>query len=321
MTTLQHADVSDRTRGLGGSDAAAILGLNPWKTPLDVYHETLGLVEPDNLDDKPVVEWGNRHEEQVAAKYAEVTGRKVYRSNRTLQHAEHPFLVAHIDRRVKTVDGVRRVLECKTAYPRTPESWDQWGEAGTDEVPIQYLCQCMHYLAVTGADQCDLAVLINGWDFRIYHIARDEELVRTIVAKEVAFWRDHIEAKNPPPPSTPEDVAALYPENNGHLAQIDLAENAELVEMATAYRNLRATIKDAEEEAKRLKAKLTEAVGDFDGLTLDGKKPLVTWKAQTRTGWDTKRLAAEHPELAAEYMKETRFRVLRLTKALDGLAG
>lgn len=191
MTTSERLEwLKNRQTGIGGSDVAAILGLSKWKTPLDVYNAKIAEnpVEESNAS----IEWGNRLEPVIRQKYADVTGIPVTIPNTTFRHPEHPFMIANVDGLLP--DG--SVLEIKTA-----RSGADWGEEGTDEIPEYYLTQVQHYMAVTGAKMCDVAVLIGASDFRIYHVDFDPEIAAMLIEEEKAFWQRVID-RNPPAPRT-----------------------------------------------------------------------------------------------------------------------
>ena len=216
-----------RRTGIGGSDAGTILGVNPYKQPLELYHEKRGEIEPDDIDDKEAVIVGKDLEDYVAQRYSQRTGLKVERCTTMLRHPEHDFILGNVDRLVWQ-DGKRpqhkgeirtkHGLECKTALSRFVDK-ALWGPDGTDEVPMTYLAQCQHYMAVTAADQWDLAVLMAGPEFRIYHIMRDDELIASMIEQYKAFW--HCVVTGTPPEidyahaTTPELLTKLYPGTDG----------------------------------------------------------------------------------------------------------
>jgi len=289
-----------RTKGVGGSDAAAVVGLNPYRTPLDVYFEKRGETEPEDLSDNEAVHFGNVLEDVIAQEYSRRTGRKVRRNNRLLRHPEHSFMQASLDREVV---GESRLLECKTAGAFMA---DQWGEAGTDEVPMQYLIQCMHYLAVTGKDLCDLAVLIGGRDFRIYPIQRDEELVANLIAGEAEFWR-RVQDGDPPPPQVVGDVHKLHPRDDGSVIRAE----TEAVLLVEAMNETKGQIKQLEAVKREHEKQLKAYLGDHAILEAPDGRKLATWKNQTSSRFDAKAFKADHPDIDAQYRRESEARVLR----------
>ncbi len=216
-----------RNTGLGGSDAGTVLGVNPYKTPLQLYLEKRGELEAEDISSKEAVHFGNILEDVVAAEYARRTGQRVERCTTMLRHPQHNWMLGNLDRLVWEGDKrpqykgqirTRKLLECKTALGRFVDK-TMWGPDGTDEVPISYLAQCQHYMAVTDAEQCDLAVMMAGPEFRIYHIHRDDELIGQMIEREGEFW-ERIQTGNAPEPdfdhaTTGDLMAKLYPGTDG----------------------------------------------------------------------------------------------------------
>ncbi|MED4581842.1 YqaJ viral recombinase family protein [Brevibacillus choshinensis] len=176
-----------RRLGIGGSDAAAICGLSRYRSPMAVYLDKLGELPP--LEDNPKMKAGRILEPVIADWFAEDTGYKVWRRNSIFQHPDHPFMLANIDR---WLPGQNAGLECKNTAEYCKDDW-----SGT-QAPTEYILQCNHYMAVTGADRWFIAVLIGGWDFQWRVIERDEALIKNLITIEKGFWEEHVMAKVPP---------------------------------------------------------------------------------------------------------------------------
>jgi putative phage-type endonuclease len=202
--TITETQLRERLTGLGGSDCAVALGLSPWKTRFQLYLEKRGEAPPVAINE--AMRWGTILEPIVLAEYERRTGRSILAPTTILRHPTHAFMVANFDGFVEE-DG--RIVEAKTA--RVAEGW---GEPGTDEIPPHYLLQTMHYLAVAERELADVVVLIGGQDFRIYEVARDEELIAMIVDGEARFW-EHVERAEPPEPMTLEEASQRYPISRG----------------------------------------------------------------------------------------------------------
>lgn len=201
-----------RQEGIGGSDAATACGLNPWHQPYELYLEKTQPV----TDEAPseAAYFGSLLEDLIAQEYAKRTNQKVRRVNQLLRSMQWPWMLANPDR---VLVQQKKGLECKATGHLFNK--DAWGEPGTDEVPEYYLIQCQHYMAVTGFDLFDLAVLIAGNRFEIYTIKRDDELILDLVQTEENFW-EYIKTKTPPPmnfenPNTEALLKKLYPGTNG----------------------------------------------------------------------------------------------------------
>lgn len=306
---LTATQLDERRHGIGGSDAGAVLGLNPYRTPLDVYLEKRGETEPPDLSDNAAVHWGERLEDLVADEYQRRTGARVQRRNPTLHHPEHDFMLAHVDRMVV---GESKILECKTAGAFMAPKWGEDGmtiaDAATEAVPASYVAQIHHYMVVLGVDLADLAVLIGGRDFRIYHFERDQDFTDILVRAEAEFWRGHVEAGMPPAPATIDDIRALYPTDDGSTLTADSA----LLDTVSQLRACKESIKVVGARKEELELELKAAMGNASVLLDAEGGTLCTWKAQTANRLDTKALRAAHPDLAGEFTKASESRVLRL---------
>lgn len=175
-----------RKQGIGGSDAAIILQVCPYKDIYQLWEEKTGRRESEDISSKPAVHWGNVLEDVILKEYARLTGHEVSACDKTHSHPDYPWMLGHIDGKI---EGQSKILECKTAGYNAKKDW---GQPGTDQVPLHYLVQTQHYLAVTGCEAADVAVLIAGSDFRIYTIKRDEGIVKHLIEQERKFWEEHV---------------------------------------------------------------------------------------------------------------------------------
>jgi putative phage-type endonuclease len=287
----------DRTKYIGGSDIGAILGLSRFRSPLEVWMEKTGK-ETKKLDSLPL-RFGSFAEEFVASEYARATGFKLIHDEAIYIHPEHAFMSAHMDRFV--LDGSAssptptRILECKTAHPF---SSGDWGEAGSDEVPLSYLCQCLWYMAITNINQVDLAVLFGNSDFRIYQIARDAELETVILQKARHFWNEHVLQDIAPPAQSEADCQTLFSKSDPKKS---LEAQSETLELAKRVALLNSEISTREEVISSIKQAIMSEMGEAETLTYQGKV-LATWKAPKPSfRLDSKRLELEHPEISENY--------------------
>ena len=290
--------LEERRKGLGGSDAAAILGMNPYKSPLAVYCEKLGLAP--EIEDNEAMRQGRDLEEYVARRFCEATGKKVRRCNRILRHPEHPWMLANIDRDVVGEDAG---LECKTTsqYNKTP--FDQ------GEVPAVYYWQCVHYMAVTGAAKWYLAVLVHGKAFYKFEILRNEEHINYLTDAEWRFWQNSVLAELPPLPCGSEqdgDLVAMLPGENGPEDVVDLQDLEGDIDLLQVLK------RDADALETRI-----GAIKQRIAVTLSGadagrtNRWYVTNREQSAGRLDTKRIKADLPEIAAKYTNVTTSRVMR----------
>ena len=177
-----------RDLGIGGSDAAVIMGLNSYKSPYQLWMEKTGQAEAPDLSHVQAVYWGSKNEANVADWFQETTGKKA-RKLGTLRSRAHPFMLANVDRAVM---GEEAGLEIKTAGVSQAKKWKG------DEIPDAYYCQCLHYLAVTGADRWYIAVLIGGNDAIYKVVERNDDDIKALIEAEADFWH-LVETKTPPP--------------------------------------------------------------------------------------------------------------------------
>ena len=327
-TTQFHAE---RLTGLGGSDLGAILGLNPYRTPYQIWLEKSGRSEPftGNLQTR----FGSYAEEFVAREYCDRTGRQVQRYNSLLRHPNAPLL-GHIDRLV-VPEGAKRAshqreirtdlgLEAKTAHALAASRTGDWGEPGTDAVPASYLIQCQAYMLLTGCAHWDLAVLFGNSDFAIYHLHQDPELGEYIVDEASSWWRDYVIADTPPPPSSELEARQRWPGHTpGKVVDLDEAQ----AELLRDYAALKRQAKSQEAWEKILRDQLFPVLADADEIRINGQA-VATYranKASDKTDW--KALADEllrgfDPEDRARYLADYTTtvpgsRVLRLGKVLE----
>lgn len=186
-----------RDLGIGGSDAAVIMGMNPYKSPYQLWLEKTGQAEAPDLSGNQYVYWGTKNEANIADWFQEETGKKVKRLG-TLRSKEYPFMLANVDR---TVVGENAGLEIKTAGVRQYRKWKD------DEIPDAYYCQCLHYMAVTGADYWYIAVLLGGNEAKWKRIERNEEDIQHLIIAETDFWK-LVETRTPPPVDGSDSCAA-----------------------------------------------------------------------------------------------------------------
>jgi len=228
--------LEERKKGIGGSDAPVVLGLNPWKSRMDLWLEKTGQYE-EQVDNEAMY-WGRTLEDVVAREFCQRTGKKVRRRNDILYHPELPFVLASVDR---LVVGEKAGLECKTVNAF-------YQDDGT--CPPMYYAQVQHYMFVTGYPLWYVAVLAGGQRFYIYEVPRSEEYIEQLLTEEAVFWQLVMTGQPPELDGTEAStkvVSRMYPEAAG--------EEKELPE---AYELIR-QYEEAAEEEKQAKLKKDEA--------------------------------------------------------------
>ena len=295
-----HGDITQMNReeflkrrklGIGGSDAGAILGVNPYATRMDIYMDKIS-ADIDTDHPSEFAYWGTKLEDIVAEEYTLRTGIKVRTRNQQFSYGE--VMLANLD---FVAVGKSHILECKTAGQF---SLHLWGEDGTDQVPDSYYIQAQHYMIVTGIHKLDMAVLIGGNEFRIYHLVYDSKLAELIIEKERAFWHENVLPKIPPEPTCLSDLAALYGRDSGK----EVLSN-ELVEMhCKSIKQVKADIKESELELKKLTFEVQKYMGKNAFLKDDDGRRLASWKTSKDIElFDKKRLQADKPHVYYDYIK------------------
>lgn len=303
--TLTAERIEERKGGIGGSDIGAIMGLNKWKSPVDVWLEKTGRLIPPDLSDNQRVHFGNVLEDVIAAEYARRNDVKVQR-RRQMFTGRFPWMLANIDRKVV---GERKVLECKSA-----DAWTRgnWGESGTDEVPESYLVQVAWYEAVLDYNVGDLAVLIGGNDYRDYEIVRDRELEEMMIESAARFWTDHVLADVPPEPTSNHDLETLYAVENGKA----IVATKEIEDTLTILKAVKEQKKAIEKREESLSIKVKAFIGENSEVILgpDGKK-LASWKASKKVSYFLPASFKDaRPDIFETYrQKKKQPRVLRLS--------
>ena len=287
-----------RKGGIGSSDAAAAVGLNPYQSQLELWMEKTGrapVAPPGDggADDLSPMYWGALLEPIVAAHYTRRTGNRVRRINAVLQHPEHPWMLANIDREVMGASDVQ-LLECKTAGIQGAWLW-------RDGVPEYVQFQVQHQLAVTGKQAADVALLLGGQELQIFRIERDEELIAQLITLEREFW-SYVERGQAPPAdgsdSADRALRALYPQDTGFTLNLkhDLVMGAVFSDLL-AVREVLATNTALEAQ---LKQTIQQRMGDSSRAVFDNGE--VSFKrSRDGTQLDTARLAKEQPEIVKAY--------------------
>ncbi|WP_067931225.1 YqaJ viral recombinase family protein [Alicyclobacillus kakegawensis] len=294
-----------RREGIGGSDAPAILGLSPWRSPLDVYWEKVRPehaveVEDSGAEEAERLEWGHRLEDTVAVAFAEKTGLHIRRKNALLRSIEHPYMIGDVDREIRDQAGRKGILEIKTT------SAFQEGEWRGDRIPDHYYAQLQHYLALTGYDYGYFAVLIGGQKLVIKPVSRDQTVIQTLVKVERDFWRNHVEQRKPPFIDGGKAAAAIlremFPETVPDRVQLPADADRWVREYEEAEQAMKAAAERKELAANQLKYLLAEHESGVAG----GR--LVSWKAYESTSLDTAALKREMPDLYQRFARKIQSR-------------
>lgn len=282
----------DRTKSIGGSDVAAILGLSPWRTPLDVWREkALG-----ELDDKSsdAMEAGLRFEDPILMHFlneqVETTGKQATLERRKPvvvghRHASPDALIAQ--------QGWHSLVEVKTT-----SSGDGWGRDGSSEIPAHYLPQVMHYLDVLELEDAFVPVLlwpsdmrriagltpaetIRALGLRTYRVHYNQALAAQIRDVVAEFWEKHVVAMKPPEPRDLADAKRCAWAVAGKTVEAD----DELVELLEAREHYRTVIKDTEALVEQAEMQIRAKLGDAESALGSNGKSIVSCKVVNRAGY------------------------------------
>lgn len=290
-----------RKRGIGGSDAGAVCGINPYRSAMQVYQDKVS-GETEEIDNEAMRQ-GREFEDYVARRFMEASGKKVRRANAMFYDEKHPFMLADVDR---LVVGENAGLECKTASPFMADKWED------GKVPLSYQIQCCHYMAVMNADAWYIAVLIYGREFKFYKIERDEQMLVDLIRIEQDFWENHVEKGILPEPDgselTDSVIAEHYRKSN---AQSILLSGFD--EKLLRREELAEEIERMETEKRRIEQELKLYLGEAE--TAENERYRVSWKNVESTRVDAKRLKEEKPEIYQQYSSLSQYRRLTVKAA------
>lgn len=189
--------LSYRRRGIGGSDAAAILGISPWRTARDLYYDKLSVVKADMDENWVALEMGHLLENLVARIFAKKTGLRIFQRKVMFQHPLYPWMLADLDYLVELPDGSNAILEIKTTNYNARENWWYNGE---EIVPVYYESQGRHYMSVMNLDRVYFCCLYgnNEDEVIIRHLDRDYAYESELIALEDTFWNNNVQKQCPP---------------------------------------------------------------------------------------------------------------------------
>lgn len=293
----------ERRKGLGGSDASIVLGINKWKTPFELWLDKTGQVEPQELQSDAAY-FGTILEDLVAKEFERRSGKKVRRRNAMLKHPEYDFIIANVDRMIV---GEKAILECKTTSAYNQKEWE------SEEVPDSYIVQAQHYLGVLGPEykKAYFAVLIGGNKFVWKEIERDDELIDIIFTQEIAFWNDYVLAGVAPAldgSSAAEQYIKKRYEESQAGKTVDLkAENKDRIQQILS---LKASINELKTQATALENQLKQEIDDAEIAFIQNFQ--ATFKTQVANRVDTKKLKEHFPDIYQQVIKQSTSRPLRI---------
>lgn len=276
-----------RQKGIGGSDAGAILGVNSYKNPVALWLEKTGQIKPEPAGE--AAEMGIVLEPVIADLFQARTGIQIKKCDALLQHPEHDFMLANVDR---LISGQRLGLECKNVSLRKADEWKD------DEIPDSYYAQCQHYIAVTGYDGWHIAALINGNHFISKFIPRNDSFINAMIEAERVFW-NCVQNKIMPDAQLNTDVLKmLYPESNGKI--VTLPEAAQ--KLVATYEHNKMMAEEYKKRKEKAQVELCGMIGtNRSGITPDGSNEVVWSQVNPQPKFNVEKFAAENPDLFKKY--------------------
>lgn len=286
-----------RTKGIGGSDVSIIAGINPFKSVHQLWLEKTEQVEPEEQQSE-YAHFGTLLEPIVRKEFVERTRLKVRQKYALLQSQKYPFMFADVDG-VIYEDGELCIFEAKTASAYKQETWEE-------EVPAEYVLQVQHYMAVTGAKKTYIAALVGGNHFYYHEVLRDEKMIAKIIAMEKHFWEYHVLGGVEPVPDGSEATTKYFNEKfaaaNGET--VELPEEA--LSICGEYDRISAEIKQLELEKNAAINQLKSMMKEAEYGTVGERK--ISWKEISKSGFDSKKLKAEQPEIYNNYLTQSSYR-------------
>lgn len=284
-----------RKQGIGGSDAGAICGLNPYRSPMAVYIDKTEKTIEEN--DNEAMRQGRDLEQYVAERFVEETGLKVRRANAIFFNDEHSYMLANVDR---LIVGENAGLECKTASVYSADKWEN------GHIPESYEIQCHHYMAVTGADAWYIACVILGRDFVWQKIERDDETIRMLMQIESDFWNNNVLANKMPAPDeskAAEELISKYYKDSDSDKAISLIGFDEKLKRRKEINDL---VDKLETEKKQIEQEVKLYMEDAEKADSDHYS--VSWKSYVSDRVDSKKLKADYPDVYKACVKASKSR-------------
>lgn len=293
---MSHQEwLENRRKGIGGSDVGAILGLNKWRSPYQLWLDKTGQLPVTEDETNEFAYWGNVLEDVVAKEFARRTGKKVRRANQVFEHKDYPFLRANVDRMIVGEDAI---LECKTTSEWNSKEWED------DEIPVSYLLQVQHYLNVLDKDKGYIAALIGGNKFVWKEVKRDQELIDIMQAKLVDFWEKNV-LGNVAPEIDGSATTTSFINDYYNAAYSDNTIELDIDELASEIAETKAVIKQLQEQVNEQENKIKYQLGEGKADVGISNQWIVTWKQVTTNRVDSKKLKADYPEIYEQCIKQS----------------
>jgi putative phage-type endonuclease len=311
--TLIAPEALDRRTYIGGSDIAACLGISPWRSPYELWADK---TEGSQRRDSPALRRGIRWESVVAEMVVEDLQARghsveVVGTNRRHRDPEVSFFAAEIDFEIR-IDGESEPtnVELKTVHPFKIK---EWGDTGSDSLPVHYLAQVLWGLGITRRRKGFLAALFGADELRTYPVAADQETIEAMRKTAHAFWHEFVLAQVAPPARTLSDVERMF-RTEGEAPPL-MADDS-LTESLLRMRACKQEIDARTSELEVLEFQIKRAMRDAAEIVLPNGKAACEWKTRSGSWFDESAFKEAHPKLAKEFARKWEKRVFRF-KAFD----
>mgnify|MGYP003439532137 FL=1 len=294
-----------RRKGIGGSDASVVCGINRYKSPVELWLDKTNQIPAEEAGEAAY--WGTLLEDVVRSEFSKRTGINVKQVHYILQSEEHPFMLANLDGVCEHPEFGTCGFEAKTASAYKVSEWE-------DGIPDEYQLQIQHYMSVTGYRGFYIAVLIGGNTFRWKFIERDEELISMLIELESDFWY-HVQDLTPPPldgsKASAQFLAERFP-NSTNKTQLKLPDSA--AQLIEEYDSACEQLEVLNEQKQKAENQLKQMLGDHESASAGNH--IITWKSISQERLDSKTLKAEHPTLYKKYSNQTSYRRFSIKAAV-----
>ena len=291
-----------RRNGIGGSDASVVMGKNPWRSIQQLWEDKTGKT-PVQENSNEYTYWGNVMEGIIRKEFMNRTGLKVRQKHFMMFHPQFQFMFADVDGIVTDERGEKCIFEAKTVSQYREEEWRD------GKIPVEYMMQVQHYLAVCGMQKAYIAALIGGNHFIYHTILRDEGMIAELVHAEKQFWDYNVKCDIRPEiddsSATKDFLDKKYRDSVKDSVKLDRSLEAVLKQ----YQEVESQLKDMEQKKNGLSNQLKAALGEHEEGRLENGQ-IVRWKRIEKKLVDAKKLKAEQPEIYKQYSNVSAYRML-----------
>lgn len=285
--------VKSRSLGIGGSEIASILGLDPYRSPYSVWMDkTSG---QSKSVENAYTRSGQKLEKVVVEYFVEETGFAIEPQNdqdfHHICHKEYDYMRGSRDRVYVKPNGERCILECKTTQSNVDKN----------DLPMTWFCQLQWYMGLYGVRIGAIAWLERGIRFDYKEIEFDEVFFNYLVSSVKMFWENYVLTNTEPPYMNANDVALKYP---NHADNVVIEATDELFAVYNKLKEIREKVKDLEAQESILIDSFKTIMKDAEKAMYHGMT-LATWKSgKSKLSFDADKFAQDHPDAIKPYMAE-----------------